>query len=148
MTNGGLFSAGRTEELLRYGLRIITESREESQMLPTNRIPTHPGEMLLEEFLLPLKVSQVRFAAHLGIPTQRVNEIVNGKRGVTPETALLFAAALGTSPEFWINLQGSHDLAMARSHVKGMPIALIGAARDLIAAAASRRATTVVHKKK
>lgn len=117
-------------------------------MLPPNRIPTHPGEMLLEEFLIPLGVSQVRFAAHLGIPTQRVNEIVNGKRGVTPETALLFAAALGTSPEFWINLQGSHDLAVARSHARGMPGALVRVARDLVALAASGRPTPPAHKKK
>jgi antitoxin HigA-1 len=117
-------------------------------MLPTDRIPTHPGEMLMEEFLIPMELSQVRFAAHLGIPLQRVNEIVNGKRGVTPETALLFAAALRTSPEFWINLQGSHDLAMARSPVRGVPRALgaVGGARDLVAFAATRR--TVVHKKK
>ncbi len=117
-------------------------------MLPTDRIPTHPGETLLEEFLIPLEVSQVRFAAHLGISIQRVNEIVKGKRGVTPETALLFAAALGTSPEFWLNLQGSHDLAMARSRAKGMPTALIDVARDLVVSAASRRATPTAHKKK
>jgi hypothetical protein len=55
-------------------------------MLPKNRIPTHPGEILLEEFLKPLGVSQVALAAHLGIPVQRVNELVRGKRGVTPET--------------------------------------------------------------
>jgi addiction module HigA family antidote len=117
-------------------------------MLPTDRIPTHPGEMLLEEFLIPMEVSQVRFATHLGIPIQRVNEIVKGRRGVTPQTALLFAAALGTSPEFWINLQGSHDLAMARSRAKGMPPALRSVARDLVVSAANQRTTTVVHKKK
>lgn len=117
-------------------------------MLPTDRIPTHPGEMLLEEFLIPLELSQVRFAAHLGIPIQRVNEIVKGKRGVTPETALLFAAALGTSPEFWLNLQGSHDLAIARSHARGLPAVLTDVARDLVVSAATRRATTTAHKKK
>lgn len=53
-------------------------------MLPENRISTHPGEILLEEFLMPMQVSQVVFAAHIGVPTQRVNEIVRGKRGVTP----------------------------------------------------------------
>lgn len=116
-------------------------------MLPTDRIPAHPGEVLLEEFLIPLELSQVRFAAHLGIPIQRVNEIVKGKRGVTPETALLFAAALGTSPEFWLNLQGSHDLAMARSRARGLPTALIEAARDLVVSAASRRATTTAHRR-
>lgn len=83
-------------------------------MLPENRIPTHPGEILLEEFLVPMNVSQVAFAAHIGVPTQRVNEIVRGKRGVTPETAWLFAEALGTSPEFWLNLQTNFDLVRFR----------------------------------
>ena len=83
-------------------------------MLPENRIPTHPGEILLEEFLVPMNVSQVAFAAHLGVPIQRVNEIVRGKRGVTPETAWLFGEALGTSPEFWLNLQTNYDLARFR----------------------------------
>ena len=83
-------------------------------MLPENRIPTHPGEILLEEFLVPMKVSQVAFASHIGVPTQRVNEIVRGKRGVTPETAWLFAEALGTSPEFWLNLQTNYDLVRFR----------------------------------
>jgi addiction module HigA family antidote len=80
-------------------------------MLPEKRIPTHPGEMLLKEFLEPMGLSQKAFAAHLGIPLQRVNEIVRGKRGVTPETARLFAQAFGTSPMFWLNLQNGYDLA-------------------------------------
>jgi addiction module HigA family antidote len=80
-------------------------------MLPEKRIPTHPGEVLLVEFLDALGMSQVEFAAHLGIPIQRVNEIIKGKRGVTPDTAWLFSQALGTSPEFWLNLQAAHDLA-------------------------------------
>ena len=83
-------------------------------MLPENRIPTHPGEILLEEFLVPMNISQVAFAAHIGVPTQRVNEIVRGKRGVTPETAWLLAEALGTSPEFWLNLQTNYDLVRFR----------------------------------
>lgn len=83
-------------------------------MLPKNRIPTHPGLILREEFLEPLGVSQVAFAAHLGIPLQRVNEIIRGKRGVSSDTAWLFAGALGTTPEFWINLQVAHDLAASR----------------------------------
>lgn len=83
-------------------------------MLPENRVPTHPGEILLEEFLKPMELTQVAFAAHIGVPVQRVNEIVNGKRGVTPETAWLLSGALGTTPEFWINLQGAFDLASSR----------------------------------
>lgn len=83
-------------------------------MIPENRIPSHPGEILLEEFLRPLGLSQVSFAAHLGISLQRVNEIVRGKRGVTPETAWLLAQALNTTPEFWLNLQMNYDLAVSR----------------------------------
>ncbi len=83
-------------------------------MLPENRIPTHPGEILLEEFLKPMGVSQVTLARHVGVPVQRINEIVRGKRGVTPDTAWRFAQALGTSPEFWMNLQTAHDLARSR----------------------------------
>lgn len=83
-------------------------------MLPENRIPTHPGEILLEEFLNPLGMSQVAFAKHIGVPTQRINEIVRGKRGVTPDTAWLFSQAFGTTPEFWLNLQTAYDLARTR----------------------------------
>lgn len=83
-------------------------------MLPENRIPTHPGEILLEEFLTPLELSQVAFARHIGVPVQRINEIVRGKRGVTPDTAWLFAQAFNTTPEFWINLQSAYDLARNR----------------------------------
>ena len=83
-------------------------------MIPTHRIPTHPGEILAEEFLVPLGVTQVAFARHIGVPVQRINEIVRGKRGITPESAWLFSQALGTSPEFWINLQAAQDLAKNR----------------------------------
>jgi addiction module HigA family antidote len=79
--------------------------------LITSRLPTHPGEVLLEEFLIPMGVTQVALAKHLGIPVQRVNEIVRGKRGVTPETAWLLSEAFGTTPEFWLNLQMAYDLA-------------------------------------
>lgn len=83
-------------------------------MLPTNRIPTHPGEVLAEEFLRPMELTQVALAEHLDVPVQRINELVRGKRGVTPETAWLLAGALGTTPDFWINLQTAHDLALSR----------------------------------
>lgn len=80
-------------------------------MLPEKRIPTHPGEVLLLEFSTPMGLTQVEFATHLRIPIQRVNEIIKGKRGVTPENAWLLSGALGTTPEFWLNLQTAHDLA-------------------------------------
>lgn len=83
-------------------------------MMPNQRVPTHPGEILQEEFLAPLGVSQVALAEHVGVPVQRINEIVRGKRGITPETAWLFARAFDTTPEFWLNLQTAYDLAQLR----------------------------------
>jgi addiction module HigA family antidote len=83
-------------------------------MIPENRIPTHPGVILGQEFLKPLGMSQVALAAHIGVPVQRINELVRGKRGITPETAWLLAQALGTTPEFWVNLQAAYDLARSR----------------------------------
>jgi addiction module HigA family antidote len=83
-------------------------------MIPDNRIPTHPGEILREEFLAPMKMSQVALAEKMAVPVQRVNELINEKRGVTPDTAWLLAQAFDTSPEFWMNLQTARDLAEAR----------------------------------
>jgi len=79
-------------------------------MLPKKRTSSHPGEILKEEFLVPLGLSQTDLAKHLGIPIQRINELVRGKRGVTPDTAWRLSQALGTSPEFWMNLQVNYDL--------------------------------------
>ena len=81
--------------------------------IPTHRMPTHPGEILFEEFLAPLGVSQRELADAIQVPFQRVNEIVNGRRGVTPATALRLARFFGTSPEFWMNLQQRWDLKTA-----------------------------------
>ena len=83
-------------------------------MLPENRIATHPGEILKEEFLEPVRITQVALARHIGIPLQRVNEIIRGKRGITPATAWLLAQALGTTPQFWMNLQDAYDLTSKR----------------------------------
>lgn len=83
-------------------------------MIPTNRQATHPGKILLKEFLEPMGQTQRALATHLNIPIQRINEIVRGKRGVSPETAWLFSEALNTSPEFWLNLQSAHDLSANR----------------------------------
>jgi addiction module HigA family antidote len=80
-------------------------------MLPTHRIPTHPGVILLEEFLEPLEIPQTLLAARIHVSVQRVNEIVKGKRGITADTAVRLAEFLRTSPEFWMNLQTQHDLA-------------------------------------
>jgi addiction module HigA family antidote len=83
-------------------------------MIPTKRCPTHPGEILLEEFLKPKGLSQVELAKNLRIPVQRINTIINGKRGVSAETALLLSKEFGTTPEFWMNLQNAFDLFHAR----------------------------------
>jgi antitoxin HigA-1 len=82
-------------------------------MLPKNRPPTHPGEILLEEFLKPRDMTQLSLAEKLEIPIQRVNSIVNGKRGVTPETAILLARFFETTAQFWMNLQTQYDLWFA-----------------------------------
>jgi antitoxin HigA-1 len=82
--------------------------------VPTHREPTHPGEMLLEEFLKPMKLTQRDLAEGIIVPYQRVNEIVNGKRGITPSTALRLARFFGNSAGFWMNLQLRWDLYHAR----------------------------------
>jgi len=78
--------------------------------IPTNRPPTHPGEMLLEEFLIPMGLTQRELADAIRVPYQRINEIVNGRRGITPSTALRLARFFGTSADFWMNLQLRWDL--------------------------------------
>ncbi len=83
-------------------------------MIPSHRTATHPGEILQEEYLSPLEVTQSAFAKHLGVPFQRINELINGKRGITPETALMLAGALNTSPQYWMNLQAAFDLTSTR----------------------------------
>ena len=95
-------------------------------MIPNNRTPTHPGEILREEFLQPLELTQVELAEHLQIPLQRVNGIVRGKRAVTPETAWLLAQAFSTTPEFWLNLQAAYDLASAKPDRRIKPLRRVG----------------------
>jgi len=82
--------------------------------VPTNRIPTHPGEMLLEEFLEPMGISQRDLADNIHVPYQRINEIVNGRRGITPSTALRLAKFFDMSADFWMNLQLRWDLYFAQ----------------------------------
>ena len=81
-----------------------------TRRLPSALPPTHPGEMLLEEFLKPLKISQSAFAVRLGVSFPRLNEIVRGRRGVTPDTALRLARVTGMSADFWLGLQQDWDL--------------------------------------
>lgn len=81
-----------------------------ARRLPRHRPPTHPGEMLRDEFLVPLRITQSELAARLGVSFPRLNEIVRGKRGVTPDTALRLARVVGMSADFWLGLQQDWDL--------------------------------------
>ncbi len=83
--------------------------------VPTHRTPTHPGEMLIEEFLAPMDLTQRDLAEGIHVPYQRVNELVNGRRGITPSTALRLAKFFGMSPDFWMNLQQRWDLYHAHA---------------------------------
>jgi len=82
--------------------------------IPTHREPTHPGEMLREEFLIPMEISQRDLANAIHVPYQRVNELVNQKRGVTPSTALRLSKFFGVSADYWLNLQTRWDLYRAQ----------------------------------
>jgi antitoxin HigA-1 len=90
-------------------------------MLCKFRIATHPGTILQEEFLEPMGLTQTKLAQSLRIPLNRVNEMVRGKRGITPQSALLLAAYFKNSPEFWMNLQTAHDLSRAREDMHKRP---------------------------
>jgi addiction module HigA family antidote len=79
-------------------------------MIPKNRRPTHPGNILLTEFLEPMGLSQKDLQEHLGWTYARINEIINGKRGISPKSSLDLADAFGTTPGFWMNLQNHYDL--------------------------------------
>jgi antitoxin HigA-1 len=97
--------------------------------IPTHREPTHPGEMLLEEFLNPMGLTQRQLADGIRVPYQRINELVNRRRGITPGTALRLAKFFGTSPDLWMNLQLRWDLyhaqeaeAQALERIKRVPV--------------------------
>jgi antitoxin HigA-1 len=81
--------------------------------------PIHPGEVLVEEYLLPLGVTQHRLAVSIGVPPRRINEIVHGKRRISADTALRLARFFGTSERFWMNLQGRYDLELERDRLAG-----------------------------
>ncbi len=86
--------------------------------IPTHREPTHPGEMLREEFLIPMNLTQKELADSIQVSYQRINEIISGKRGVTPSTALRLAKYFGMSADFWLNLQIKFDLHLAQKKEK------------------------------
>ena len=93
--------------------------------IPTHRAPTHPGEMLLEEFLKPLGLTQTALAERLGVSYPRVNELVHGKRDMTPDTALRLERLLGVEAQFWLNLQLAWDLYHATHSTAAKQIELI-----------------------
>lgn len=81
--------------------------------------PTHPGAILLEEFLEPFEISQYRLAKSISVPPRRINEIVLGKRGITADTALRLGRFFGVSPQFWMNLQVRYDLDVEQDRLEG-----------------------------
>ena len=81
--------------------------------------PIHPGEILLEEFLKPMELSQYRLAKDISVPARRINEIVHGKRGISPDTALRLSRYFGLSERFWLNLQTRYDLEMEKDRLAG-----------------------------
>ncbi len=86
-------------------------------MIPRHRKPSHPGEILLKDFLEPMDLTQVELALRMGVPVQRVNTLINGKRDMSAETAILLSRVLRVTPEFWMNLQDACDLYAAREHL-------------------------------
>ena len=82
--------------------------------IPSNRVPSHPGEMLKEEFLIPLELTQRELAARMGVSYPRLNDLIHGRRGMTPDTALRLEKLLGVEAQFWLNLQLAWDLYHAR----------------------------------
>lgn len=132
--NIGFASGGRLEMATRSRSRTTTKRQAAERRpvrsralvgrrLPRRRPPTHPGEMLLEEFVKPLGITQSELAIRLSISFPRLNEIIRGKRGVTPDTALRLARVLGMSADFWLGLQLDWDLWHAMHGVKATEIA-------------------------
>lgn len=112
--------------------------------IPTNRAPTHPGEMLFEEFIRPLEVTQTELAEWIGVSYPRLNEIIKGKRGVTPDTALRLEQVFGMDAQFWLNLQLAWDLFQARQSPGSKEISRIKRHPRLLAAAGAGLALSFV----
>jgi antitoxin HigA-1 len=103
-------------------LKSQTITNTVSRKLPKNRPPTHPGEMLLEEFVKPLRITQTELAQKLGVSYPRLNEIIKGRRSVTPDTALRLSRVVGMSADFWLGLQQDWDLWQAMNSPKAVEI--------------------------
>ncbi len=95
-------------------------------MIPSNRVATHPGTILLKEFLEPLGLTPEALAVHIDLPIEKISELVKGERSISPEIAWLLSESLETTPEFWVNLQSIHDLSGSRPsrHVKPLASAI------------------------
>ena len=103
----------------------ITTNNTIGRRLPRNRPPTHPGEMLFEEFVKPLEITQTELSHRLGISYPRLNEIIKGRRSVTPDTALRLSRVLGMSADFWLGLQQDWDLWHAMNSPEAKKINLL-----------------------
>src|SRR5581483_6254686 len=114
MISTGSVSSGEMAMPIRLKSWIIIE-REKSLARLSN---IHPGEVLLEEFLIPLGITQYALARKIGVDQGRISEIIKGRRRLTPETALRLAAFFGTTPRFWLNLQDEYDLEEARNRLR------------------------------
>jgi addiction module HigA family antidote len=106
--------------------------------IPTDRMPTHPGEMLFEEFIKPLGVTQAELAEWIGVSYPRLNEIVHAKRGITPDTALRLEQVFGMDAQFWLNLQLAWDLYEAKQSPAAREIGRIKRHPGVLAAAGAR----------
>ena len=102
--------------------KSLTITNNVSRKIPQNRPPTHPGEMLLEEFVKPLHITQTELAQKLGVSYPRLNEIIKGRKSVTPDTALRLSQVLGMSADFWLGLQQDWDLWQAMNSPKAIEI--------------------------
>src|SRR5713226_8653532 len=140
MNSSACAFTGRTDMRIKLKSRTTTKQRPHRgkrlefpvvRRLPAKKPPTHPGEMLLEEFLKPLGISQSAFAVRLGISFPRLNEIIRGKRSVTSDTALRLARVLGMSADFWLGLQQDWDLWHALRSEKAVAIARLEPLREV-----------------
>jgi addiction module HigA family antidote len=111
-------TSGASASASKRAPRSRSKSSTITRLLPRGRPPTHPGEMLLEEFLIPSGISQAELARRLGKTAAAINELVKGKRGVSAEMALMLADLFGTTAEFWMNLQVAWELWHARRRLR------------------------------
>jgi len=116
MINGEFALSGKMEMLSRWRLQVII--RRLSKMKQKKLPPIHPGQILFEEFLQPMGISQYRLAKDTNVPPRRINEIVHGKRAITADTALRLGKFFNMSPQFWMNLQSRYELELAEDKLE------------------------------